>query len=51
LLVRRENDRVRLLTMNGHDWSDRYPWMVETAREIRQKHFVIDVRVTLPPMG
>jgi bifunctional non-homologous end joining protein LigD len=25
LLVRRENDRVRLLTMNGHDWADRYP--------------------------
>src|SRR6516225_11992528 len=38
----RENDRVRLLTMNGHDWSDRYPWIVETARRIRQKHFVID---------
>ena len=51
LLVQREDDRVRLVTMNGLDWSDRYPWMVETARKIRQKHFVIDVRVTSPPMG
>ena len=51
LLVQREDDRVRLLTMSGLDWSDRYPWMVETARKIRQKHFVIDVRVTSPPMG
>ena len=42
LLVQREDDRVRLLTMNGHDWSDRYPWIVETALKIRKKHFVID---------
>ena len=32
----------RLLTRNGHDWSDRYPWIVESAQKNRQKHFVID---------
>ena len=35
LLVHREGDRVRLRTMNGHDWTDRFPWIVETARRIR----------------
>ena len=42
MLVQRESDRVRLLTMNGNDWADRYPWIVETARKIRQTHFAID---------
>ena len=42
LIVQRDNDRVRLFTRNGHDWTDRYPWIVESARQIRQKRFVID---------
>ena len=25
MLLQRENDRLRLLTMNGHDWRDRFP--------------------------
>jgi bifunctional non-homologous end joining protein LigD len=33
---------VRLITRGGHDWTDRYSWIVETARKIRQNHFVID---------
>ena len=33
---------MRLLTRNGHDWSDRYPWIVESALKNRQKHFVLD---------
>jgi ATP-dependent DNA ligase len=33
---------VRLLTRNGHDWTSRYPWIVESALKNRQKHFVID---------
>ena len=32
----------RLLTMNGHDWADRYPWIVETALKLRPKQFAID---------
>ena len=42
MLVIRENDRVRLITKGGHDWTGRYPWIVESALKNRQKHFVID---------
>ncbi|UGX99164.1 DNA ligase [Bradyrhizobium barranii subsp. barranii] len=42
LIVVRENDRVRLLTKNGHDWAKRFPLIVEAALKNRQKHFVID---------
>lgn len=40
--VEREGDRVRLLTRNGHDWTDRYPWIVESARRNKVEQFVID---------
>jgi ATP-dependent DNA ligase len=26
----------------GHDWTKRFPWIVETALKNRQQHFVID---------
>jgi bifunctional non-homologous end joining protein LigD len=42
LIVQRDGDRVRLFTRNGHDWSDRYPWIVDAASRLRQKQFVID---------
>jgi bifunctional non-homologous end joining protein LigD len=42
LIVIRDDKRVRLLTRNGHDWSGRFPWIVESALKNRQKHFVID---------
>ncbi|WP_345946532.1 hypothetical protein [Bradyrhizobium sp. 150] len=42
MLVIRENDRVRLLSRNGTDWTKRYPWIAEAALKNRQKHFVID---------
>ncbi len=42
MLVQRDADRVRLFTRNGYDWTDRYPWIVESALKNRQKHFVID---------
>jgi bifunctional non-homologous end joining protein LigD len=42
LIVQRDGDRVRLFTRNGHDWSNRYPWITDAARRLRQKHFVID---------
>ena len=31
LIVQREGKRVRLFTRNGHDWTDRYPFIVEAA--------------------
>lgn len=27
----RERERVRLITKGGHDWTKRFPWIVETA--------------------
>src|SRR5438093_11417771 len=42
MLVIRDNDRVRLLSRNGTDWTKRYPWIAEAALKNRQKHFVID---------
>ena len=42
MMVIRNGDRVRLLTKGGHDWSSRYPFIVETALRLREKQFVID---------
>ena len=42
LRVERNGDRVRLITRNGHDWTGRYPWIVESALENRQQQFIID---------
>jgi ATP-dependent DNA ligase len=42
LRVERDGDRVRLFSRNGYDWTSRYPWIVEAARMIRQKRFVLD---------
>ena len=42
LLVHRKGDRVRLITRGGHDWSKRYPWIVEAALKNRHKQFVLD---------
>ncbi|WP_312015711.1 RNA ligase family protein [Bradyrhizobium liaoningense] len=42
LRVERNSDRVRLITRNGHDWTERYPRIVEAALKNRQKQFVID---------
>jgi hypothetical protein len=33
---------VRLITRGGYNWTDRYPWIVEAARKVRQKRFVLD---------
>jgi bifunctional non-homologous end joining protein LigD len=42
LIVHRDGSRVRLFTRNGHDWTDRYPWIVQGALQNRQKQFVLD---------
>ncbi|WP_370126379.1 ATP-dependent DNA ligase [Bradyrhizobium ottawaense] len=42
LQVIRQGKVVRLKTKGGHDYTKRYPWIVETALKIRQDHFVID---------
>ncbi|WIW44624.1 RNA ligase family protein [Bradyrhizobium sp. 62B] len=42
LRLERDGDRVRLVTRGGYNWSSRYPWIVEAARKVRQKQFVLD---------
>jgi bifunctional non-homologous end joining protein LigD len=48
LIVHRQDKVVRLFTRNGHDWTDRYPWIVQAALQTRQKHFVIDGEAVIP---
>ncbi len=47
LIVQREGKRVRLFTRNGHDWTDRYPLIVEAALKNRASSFVIDGEAVL----
>ncbi|WP_396604989.1 RNA ligase family protein [Bradyrhizobium sp. YCK136] len=42
LRLERAGDRVRLITRGGHNWANRYPWIVEAASKVRQRHFVLD---------
>src|ERR1700754_79675 len=47
LIVQREAKRVRLFIRNGHDWTDRYPLIVEAALKNRSSSFVIDGEAVL----
>src|ERR1700756_2362462 len=42
LLVWRDGERVRLFTRRGFDWSQRYPWIVHSARRLPVARFLID---------
>ena len=42
LIVRRQDDRVRLFTRRGFDWTDRFARIVEAARKLKAGAFVID---------
>jgi ATP-dependent DNA ligase len=42
LRLERDGDRVRLITRGAHNWTDRYPWIVEAARKVRQRQYVLD---------
>lgn len=37
LRLERDSDRVRLITKGGHNWTSRYPWIVEAALKNRLK--------------
>jgi bifunctional non-homologous end joining protein LigD len=37
LRLERDDDRVRLITRGGYNWTDRYPWIVEAALKNRHK--------------
>jgi bifunctional non-homologous end joining protein LigD len=39
LMVRRDGERVRCFTRNGHDWADRFPVIVDAANRIQASSF------------
>ena len=41
LIVQREGERVRLFTRSGHDWSGRYPLIIEAA--LRNRNVLLGV--------
>jgi bifunctional non-homologous end joining protein LigD len=47
LIVQREGKRVRLFTRNGHNWSHRFPLIVEAALRHRSSSFVLDGEAVL----
>ena len=47
LTVYREGKRVRLFTRNGHDWTEKYPLIVEAACRIQTSSFVLDGEAVL----
>ena len=42
LMLRRDGERVRCFTRNGHDWADRFPVIVEAAARLKAQSFLID---------
>ena len=42
---------VRLFTRNGHDWTDRYPRIVEAVLRNRSTSFVVDGEAVLLGVG
>ena len=47
LMVRRDGERVRCFTRNGHDWADRFPAIVAAAHRIKASSFLIDGEVVI----
>ena len=41
-MVRRDGAGVRLLTRNGHDWTDRFPLIAEAAGALKVRSFLMD---------
>jgi bifunctional non-homologous end joining protein LigD len=42
LMVRLDGAGIRLITRNGHDWSDRFPLIAEAAGALKARSFLID---------
>lgn len=42
LRVERNGKDVRLVTRNGHDWTSRFPWIVQATLKNREQQFVVD---------
>src|SRR5262245_14376429 len=42
LMARRDSAGIRLLTRNGHDWSPRYPLILEAVNRLKVRSCLID---------
>jgi bifunctional non-homologous end joining protein LigD len=42
LMVRRDGQRIRCYTKNGHDWADRFPAIVDAALRLKSASCLID---------
>jgi bifunctional non-homologous end joining protein LigD len=42
MMVRRDRAGIRLITRNGHDWSDRFPLIAEAAGALKARSFLVD---------
>src|SRR5690242_11466011 len=42
LMVRKRDDRIRVLTRRGADWTDRFPRVVQAAKRIKATSFLLD---------
>ena len=42
LMVRRDSAGIRLITRNGHDWSDRFPLIAEAANTLKARSILLD---------
>ena len=47
LIARRDAGGVRLITRNGHDWTDRYPTIAGSVGQLRCRSCVIDGEVVI----
>ena len=47
LIVARDGERVRLFIGNGHNWTDRYRLIVQSALRMRTRQFVLDGEAVL----
>jgi len=42
LIIKRQDNHIRLFTRGGYDWTDRYPLIVQAVLKLRVKSFIID---------
>ncbi|QHP71251.1 DNA ligase [Bradyrhizobium sp. LCT2] len=42
LRLERNGRQIRLVTKNGHNWTDRFPWIVQAALRNREQRFAVD---------
>jgi bifunctional non-homologous end joining protein LigD len=47
MMVVRDQDRVRVISRGGRDWSDRFPLVVSAALKLPEMHFVFDGEVVV----